>query len=115
MWAKPSSPVSHVKGSRARRKTPRQKPTRRPFVAPAPPQGQVQLSSPPTDEECTAASAQVPQASAAVGESNGNLHEASAVIIPYQRSWIERQLEVDPSRIARVCQFYQVGTLDELS
>jgi hypothetical protein len=57
----------------------------------------------------------VPQASAAVSESNGNLHEVSAVISPYQRSWIERQLGGDPSRIAKVCQFYQVGTLDELS
>ncbi len=75
----------------------------------------VQLSSPHKDEEHTAASAQVPQASAAVSESNGNLHEVSAVISPYQRSWIERQLGGDPSRIAKICQFYQVGTLDELS
>lgn len=58
--------------------------------------------------------APVPQASDA-SESNGNLHEVSAVISPYQRSWIERQLGGDPSRIAKVCQFYQVGTLDELS
>jgi len=79
------------------------------------PQAPLQLSSPHKDEERTAASAQVPQASAAVSESNGNLYEASAVISPYQRSWIERQLGGDPSRIAKVCQFYQVGTLDELS
>jgi len=82
---------------------------------PALAQAPVQLSSPHKDEERTAASAQVPQASAAVSESNGNLHEVSAVISPYQRSWIERQLGGDPSRIAKVCQFYQVGTLDELS
>jgi len=85
--------------------------------APAPvlPQAPVQHSSPHMDEERTAASAQVPQASAVASASNGNLYEASAVISPYQRSWIERQLAGDPSRIARVCQFYQVGALDELS
>jgi hypothetical protein len=70
---------------------------------------------PHKDEERPAASAQVPQASATASESTGNLYEVSAVISPYQRSWIERQLGGDPSRIAKVCQFYQVGTLDELS
>src|SRR6266568_6801223 len=79
------------------------------------PQERVQRPSPHMDGERTAASEQVLQASAAVGESNGNLHDASAVINPYQRSWVERQLGGDPSRIARVCQFYQVKTLDELS
>ena len=67
------------------------------------------------DEERLPAPQPAPDAPAVFGASNGNLRETSAVISPYQRSWIERQLEGDPSRIAKVCQFYQVGTLDELS
>jgi len=67
------------------------------------------------DEERTTASQQAPLVTTVSGASNGNLREPTAVISPYQRSWIERQLGGDPSRIAKVCQFYQVGTLDELS
>ncbi len=75
----------------------------------------VQQLSPHMDEEHTSAPKPVPPAPAVTGESNGNLREASDVINPYQRSWVERQLGGDPSRIANVCQFYHVGTLDELS
>jgi len=57
----------------------------------------------------------VPYAAPVAGESNGNLREASDVINPYQRSWVERQLGGDPSRIANVCQHYHVQTLDQLS
>ncbi len=67
------------------------------------------------EEERTTASQQASLVPTVAGASNGNLREASAVISPYQRSWIERQLGSDPSRIAKVCQFYQVKTLDELS
>ena len=84
-------------------------------AAPVLPQAPVQQPAPHKDEERPAASEQVSQASAAAGASHGNLYEASAAISPYQRSWVERQLGGDPSRIAKVCQFYQVETLDELS
>ena len=67
------------------------------------------------DEERLPASPPAPLVPAVGDASNGNLHETSAVISLYQRSWIERQLDGDPSRIAKVCQFYQVKTLDELS
>jgi len=83
--------------------------------APALPQAPVQEPSPHMDEERIPTPQPAPYAPSVVGESNGDLADASAVISPYQRSWIERQLEGDPSRIAKVCQFYQVGTLDELS
>src|SRR6266699_2242906 len=117
----PASPAAGLNGATASRPGPGQ-------IQAGPSQGSEQPASaqefagaqaapvlPHKDEERTAASAQGPQASAAASESNGNLYEASAVISPYQRSWIERQLGGDPSRIAKVCQFYQVGTLDELS
>ena len=117
----PASPSAGLNGATASRPGPGQ-------IQAGPSQGSEQPASaqefagaqaapvlPHKDEERTAASAQGPQASAAASESNGNLYEASAVISPYQRSWIERQLGGDPSRIAKVCQFYQVGTLDELS
>jgi len=83
--------------------------------APALPQAPVQEPAAHIDEERLPALPPAPQASVAISESNGNLYEASVVISPYQRSWVERQLEGDSSRIARVCQFYQVKTLDELS
>ena len=67
------------------------------------------------DEERLPALQPAPHAPSVGGASNGNLAETSDGISPYQRSWIERQLEGDPSRIAKVCQFYQVKTLDELS
>ena len=79
------------------------------------PQAPAQEPAPPMDEERLPASPPAPDATAVVGVSNGNLADATAVINPYQRSWIERQLAGDPSRIAKVCQFYQVETLDELS
>jgi hypothetical protein len=79
------------------------------------PQAPVQEPAPHMDEERLPTPQPAPDGPSVVGESNGNLREASAVISPYQRSWVERQLEGDPSRIARVCQFYQVETLDELS
>ncbi len=115
----PAAPAAGLNGAAVSRPGPRQPASAQESTG-APPdpalaQAPVELSSPHKDEERTTASAQVPQASAAVSESNGNLHEVSAVISPYQRSWIERQLGGDPSRIAKVCQFYQVGTLDELS
>jgi hypothetical protein len=84
-------------------------------AAPALPQAPVQEPATHMDEERLPTSQPAPLAPALVGESDGNLYEASAVISPYQRSWIERQLGGDPSRIAKVCQFYQVGTLDDLS
>jgi hypothetical protein len=126
----PAAPAAGLNGAAASRPGPEQMQTDRsrgseqPVSAqelagappdPALPQAPVQLSSPHKDEEGIAASAQAPQASPATTASNGKLHEASAVISPYQRSWVERQLGGDPSRIAKVCQFYQVGTLDELS
>ncbi len=83
--------------------------------APALSQAPVQQPAPPMDEERIPTPQPAPDGPSVVGESTGNLADATAVISPYQRSWIERQLEGDPSRIARVCQFYQVGTLDELS
>ncbi len=83
--------------------------------APALPQAPVQEPAAHIDEERLPALPPAPQASVAISESNGNLYEASVVISPYQRSWVERQLGGDPSRTAKVCQFYQVGTLDELS
>ncbi len=79
------------------------------------PQEPVQPSSPHTDEERPPAPGTVPHAPSLSGESNGNLHEVSDVINPYQRSWVERQLGGDPSRIANVCQHYHVQTLDQLS
>jgi len=83
--------------------------------APALSQAPVQQPAPPMDEERIPTPQPAPDGPSVVGESTGNLADATAVISPYQRSWIERQLEGDPSRIAKVCQFYQVGTLDELS
>ncbi len=83
--------------------------------APALPQAPVQEPPAHMDEERLPALQPAPHAPSVGGASNGNLAETSDGISPYQRSWIERQLEGDPSRIARVCQFYQVGTLDELS
>ncbi len=56
-----------------------------------------------------------PPAPAVPSAGTGNLAETSDSISPYQRSWIEQQLGGDPSRIAKVCQFYQIETLDELS
>jgi hypothetical protein len=50
-----------------------------------------------------------------IDESHGNLREAGDRINPYQRSWVERQLGGDALRIGRVCQFYHVNTLDDLS
>jgi hypothetical protein len=50
-----------------------------------------------------------------VDESHGNLREAGDRINPDQRSWVERQLGEDQTRITRVCQFYHVNTLDDLS
>ena len=70
---------------------------------------------PHKDEERPPAPGTVPHAPSLISERNGNLHEVSDVINPYQRSWVERQLGGDPSRIANVCQHYQVSTLDELS
>ncbi len=67
------------------------------------------------DEERLPASPPAPLVPTFGDASNGNLRETSDVISPYQRSWIERQLGGDPSRIAKVCQFYQVKALDELS
>ncbi len=84
-------------------------------AAPALPQAPVQEPAAHMDEERRPTSQPAPLVSTIVGASNGNLRETSAVISPYQRSWVERQLEGDPSRIAKVCQFYQVKTLDELS
>jgi len=83
--------------------------------APVLPQALVQEPAPPMDEERLPTPQPTPDSPSVVGESNGNLREASAVISPYQRSWIERQVGGDPSRIAKICQFYQVKTLDELS
>jgi len=83
--------------------------------APALPQAPQQQPSAHMDEERLPSPQPVPDAPAVVGASNGNLAETSDGISPYQRSWIERQLGGDPSRIAKVCQFYQVETLDELS
>ena len=82
---------------------------------PALPQAPVQQPAAHMDEERLPAAQPAPDAPAVGGASNGNLADASAVISPYQRSWIVRQLGGDPSRIAKVCQFYQVRTLDELS
>ncbi len=79
------------------------------------PQEPVQPSSPHTDEERPPAPGTVPHAPSLSGERNGNLHEVSDIINPYQRSWVERQLGGDASRIANVCQHYHVSTLDELS
>ncbi len=79
------------------------------------PQEPVQPSSPHKDEERPPVPGTVPHAPSLSGERNGNLHEVSDVINPYQRSWVERQLGGDPSRIANVCQHYHVSTLDELS
>ena len=79
------------------------------------PQEPVQQPSQHMDEDHTPAPKPVPDAPAVAGESNGNLHEVSDVINPNQRSWIERQLDGDASRIANVCQHYHVATLDELS
>jgi hypothetical protein len=83
--------------------------------APALPRAPEQEPAAHMDEERLPASPPAPDAPAVVSASTGNLADASAVISPYQRSWIERQLAGDPSRIAKVCQFYQVKALDELS
>jgi len=83
--------------------------------APTLPPAPVQEPAAHMDEERLPASQPAPDAPAVVGANNGNLADTTDVISPYQRSWIERQLAGDPSRIAKVCQFYQVGTLDELS
>ena len=56
-----------------------------------------------------------PSPTTTIDESHGNLRETGDRINPYQRSWVERQLGGDPSRITKVCQFYHVSTLDELS
>ena len=82
---------------------------------PALPQESVQEPSPHTDVERSPAPQPVSHTPTTVGESNGNLREVSDVINPHQRSWVERQLGGDPSRIANVCQHYHVTTLDELS
>jgi len=79
------------------------------------PQAPVQEPAAHIDDERLPALHPVPLVTTVSGASNGNLRETSAVISLYQRSWVERQLGGDPSRIAKVCQFYQVGTLDELS
>lgn len=83
--------------------------------APTLPQTSVQEPAAGTDEERLPAAQPAPLVPTVVGASNGNLREPTARISPYQRSWVERQLGGDPSRIAKVCQFYQVETLDELS
>jgi hypothetical protein len=117
----PAAPAAGLNGATASRPGPEQMQVDRSRGSEQPASAQEFVGAqaapvlPHTDEERPAASAQVPQASAAASASNGNLYEASAVISPYQRSWIERQLGGDPSRIAKVCQFYQVKTLDELS
>jgi len=84
-------------------------------AAPTLPPAPMQEPAAHMDEERLPASPPAPLVPTVGDASNGNLHEASDVISPYQRSWIERQLAGDPSRIAKVCQFYQVKTLDELS
>jgi len=84
-------------------------------AAPTLPLAPMQEPAAHMDEERLPASSPAPLVPTVGDASNGNLYEASAVISPYQRSWIERQVGGNPSRIAKVCQFYQVGTLDELS
>ncbi len=82
---------------------------------PAVPQAPVQEPAAHMAEERLPTSQPAPLVPTVAGSSNGNLREATARISPYQRSWVERQLGGDPSRIAKVCQFYQVKALDELS
>ena len=117
----PASPAAEVKAATASSAGPGHMPPASAHEiagatpASALPQAPVQQPAPPMDEERIPTPQPAPDGPSVVGESTGNLADATAVISPYQRSWIERQLEGDPSRIAKVCQFYQVETLDELS